>query len=64
MAAFLGVVAVQTAIHGEQAFEHDAGANFSLFFLGVLFAFPTFILCFIFVFRRLRRRIFPSELPN
>jgi hypothetical protein len=44
--AFLGVVAVQMAIHGERAFEHDAGANFALFIIGSAVALPVAVAVF------------------
>src|SRR5450432_2471460 len=56
IATAMGVVAVQATIHGNQAFEHDAGADFALFVLMMLFALPASILCFFLAFRRLRRK--------
>ena len=35
---FLIVVSVQVALHGDEAFEHDAGADFALSMLSFLFA--------------------------
>jgi hypothetical protein len=63
LASALGVVAVQTAIHGGQAFEHDAGADFGLFIL-VLVAIPASILCFILAFHRLQRKRISSFISN
>jgi hypothetical protein len=54
MGAFLAVVQVQVSIHGDQAFEHDAGANFALTMIGLGFAVPVGILCFVFVLHRLQ----------
>ncbi len=54
------VVQVQTAIHDDQAFEHDAGANFALGMLMLAFALPAAFLCCIFVFHRVRyKRWYP-----
>ncbi len=49
----LAVVSVQVSIHGDQAFEHDAGANFALSLLSFGIALPVGILCFTVVFHRL-----------
>ena len=48
------VVAVQVKIHGDSAFEHDAGANFALFILAMVFAVPTAIAAAVLLFARLR----------
>jgi len=53
---FVIVARVQVAIHGEQAFEHDAGANFAVFILGIFFAVPAAIAAFAIVFWLLRVR--------
>jgi hypothetical protein len=61
--AFLVIVAVQTRIHGSEAFEHDAGANFAVAALGFLIGIPAAIVVFIavFFFLRLKRR---PQLPR
>jgi len=53
---FLSVATVQVAIYGEQAFAHDAGANFAVSALGILFAIPAAIAAFAIVFILLRFR--------
>jgi hypothetical protein len=52
IAAFLAVVQVQVAIHGNQTFEHDAGADFALTMLALIFAVPAGILCFVLLLHR------------
>lgn len=45
---------VQVNIHGQEAFEHDAGADFALFVLSAFFALPIGAFCFAAVLHRLR----------
>jgi hypothetical protein len=58
LVAFVGtsliVVGVQLAIHGNEAFEHDAGADFAVTILCFLFAAPVALACFAIAFHRLR----------
>jgi hypothetical protein len=62
---FLIVVSVQVALHGDEAFEHDAGADFALSMLSCLFAVPVALACFALTFHRLRfKRWSPSGLPK
>lgn len=56
MLTFLIVVSVEVAIHGEQAYEHDAGASFALSAVGMLVAILFAIATFASMFEMFRDR--------
>jgi formate hydrogenlyase subunit 3/multisubunit Na+/H+ antiporter MnhD subunit len=62
--AFVVIVAVQTRIHGSEAFEHDAGANFAVAALGCLIGIPAAIVVFIAVLFFLRMQRAPTTPPG
>ena len=66
MGTFLTVSWVQLAIHGNEAFEHDAGADFAVSILGCLFAVPIAMACFalVFYFLHKRARISPAGMSK
>ncbi len=55
-AAMLATVAVQVGIHSNEAFEHDAGADFALGMLMLAVALVVAIVVFVLVFNYLRLR--------
>jgi len=54
--AFVGVMCIQFAIHGDQTFEHDAGAEWAVTMTGFFVAAPVALGCTVLAFWLLHSR--------